>query len=61
MINELVLPSAELQTKEYFIGFSNLIIDSIVEIYHIIKTTGNNDLNKVLRVRKGIQRNEALH
>ena len=61
MINELVLPSAEIQNTDYFIGFANLIADSITEIYHIIMTKGNDDLNRQLRIRKGILKNDLLY
>ena len=61
MINELILPSAEILSQDYFIGFSHLIMDSIAEIYHILKIRGSENLTLILRVRKGIQRNDKIH
>jgi hypothetical protein len=44
MINELVIPSAEMLSQDYFIGFCHLIMDSITEIYHILKLRGSENL-----------------
>ncbi len=37
IITELIIPASELQSEDYFIGFSSLIIDSVLELYDLLK------------------------
>jgi hypothetical protein len=57
MILEFILPVAEINNQELFIGFSHLIMDSILELYHILKLKGDKDTTHSSRVHKGIGRN----
>ena len=45
LIRDLIIPASEMATEDYFIGFANLIIDSITEFYHILKSRQDKDVN----------------
>jgi hypothetical protein len=57
LITEFVVPASEMETQDYFIGFCNLAIDAVNEIYHKLKISGDQDVVKSIRVRQALLKN----
>jgi hypothetical protein len=60
LIGDLIIPASDLATEDYFIGFANLIIDSITEFYHLLKSKQDKYVNQTIRARQAILKNNLI-
>jgi hypothetical protein len=60
LIRELIIPASEMAAEDYFIGFTNLIIDSITEFYHLLKQKQDKNVNQGIRARQAILKNSMI-